>query len=244
MRIDGRDNLQFRQMEFRLNYLRYPISSVLGVMGNTMVLVSVSFSDSLPDFCKSFGHGWITAEYRLLPSSTPTRNYNLVNSRSQEIKRIIGRALRSAFDVYKFPKHYVIVDCDVLQADGGTRVACINAGFIALVDAFQKLLKNGSINENPLRYLIAAMSFVIEDDQILLDPVYLEDSSADIDLNIVVNSDGTITELQFSAEKKSVNKEMLDKIIDISFQKSAEIFDLQANVLRQGGVEIVKYSGL
>lgn len=242
MRIDGRENLEFRKMEFKVNYLKYPLSSVLGILGDTIVLVSVSLSENLPDFCKAFGHGWISAEYRLLPASTHTRNSNIINSRAQEIKRMIGRSLRSAFDVYKFPKVYLIVDCEILQADGGTRVTCINAGFVALVLAFDKLLKSNIIEQNPLKSQIAAMSFSVEKGSIILDPNYLEDSNADIDLNIVVNRDKKINELQFSAEKDPISKELLDSIIDISFQKAKFIMDLQDEAIGQGGVEFVKLS--
>lgn len=247
VRIDGRENLEFRKMKFIVDYLKYPLSSVLGILGDTIVLVSVNLSENLPDFCKAFGHGWITAEYRLLPASTSIRNPALINSRAQEIKRMIGRSLRSAFDLYKFPKFYFIVDCDVLQADGGTRVACINSAFIALVKAFDKLVKEGAINENPLVNWIAAMSFVIENEQILLDPCYLEDSSADIDLNIVVNNNNQISELQFSAEKKSITKHLLNQIIDISFEKAKIIFDLQKEALSfsdRGDRENAKFANI
>lgn len=239
MRIDGRKNLEFRNMEFKLGYLKYPISSVLGILGDTIVLVSVSVSESLPDFCKSFGHGWITAEYRLLPGATEIRNPNIINSRAQEIKRLIGRSLRNAFDLYKFPKSHIIVDCDVIQADGGTRVACINAGFIALVHAFQRLMKSNIIQENPLKYPIAAMSFVIENSEILLDPNYVEDSSADVDINIVVNNQKNIVELQLTAEKNTIDKHTLNNVIDIAFEKASYIFDLQNELFGLGGVEIV-----
>lgn len=243
-RIDNRSNLEFRKMDFVINYLKYPISSVLGILGNTIVLTSVSLSESLPDFCKAFGHGWITAEYRLLPSSTPTRNTNIQNSRAQEIKRMIGRVLRSAFDIYKFPKYQIIVDCDVLQADGGTRVTCINSAFLALIFAFDKLLQDGSISDNPIRSHIAAMSFAIENGQILLDPSYLEDSSADVDLNIVVTNDSQISELQFTAEKDFLDLQKLNEIIQISFDKAKEIIDLQLKKNYRGGVKIVKLSNL
>ena len=227
MRIDGRKSLDFRPMDFKLGYLKYPFSSVLGSLGNTVVLVSVNISQELPNFCKNFGHGWITVDYRLLPSSTVERNPSIINARSYEIKRMIGRSLRSAFDLYKFPKLSIIVDCDVLQADGGTRVACINSAFIALVLAFRKLLKEKIINEDPLISPICAMSFAVENGQILLDPCYIEDSNADVDLNIVVNKLNTINELQFSAEKKPLTKQLLNEIIEISFEKSKFIFDLQ-----------------
>lgn len=235
MRIDGRGSLEFRKMKFDLDYLKYPLSSVLGELGDTIVLVSVSISENLPDFCKSFGHGWISAEYRLLPASTSVRNPNMINSRAQEIRRMIGRSLRSAFDLYKFPKFHLIVDCEVLQADGGTRVACINSGFVALVRAFDKLFSQEAIENHPLVNWIAAMSFAVENDQILLDPCYLEDSSADVDINIVVNNNREISELQFSSEKKSLKKEMLNRIIDISFEKANDIFNLQKKVLGREG---------
>jgi len=241
MRIDNRDNLEFRRIDFKLNYLKYPLSSVYGIMGDTHVLVSVNLSENVPDFCKALGHGWITAEYRLLPSSTNIRNPNIANSRSQEIKRIIGRSLRSAFDLYKFPKYSFIVDCDVIQADGGTRIACINSAFLALIVAFNKL---SDIKDIPLKMLICAMSFAVIDNTILLDPNYLEDSNADIDLNIVVNSFKGINELQFSAEKNYIIPELLVKIIDIAFKKSDEIFDIFSNVLQKEGIDLAKSSYL
>lgn len=238
MRVDGRENLDFRPMEFRINYLKHPLSSVYGILGDTHVLVSVNFSESLPDFCKGMGHGWITSEYRLLPSSTPSRNTNINNSRSQEIRRLISRSLRSAFDLYKFPKYNFIVDCEVIQADGGTRVACINSAFLALVLAFNKL------SIDPLKMLICAMSFAIINNDILLDPNYLEDSSADIDLNIVVNSLSGINELQFSAEKEHIKPHLLQKIIDISLQKSDEIFNIFFKIFEKEGINVVKSTNL
>ncbi|MEN3015242.1 MAG: ribonuclease PH [bacterium] len=238
MRIDGRQNLEFRKMDFHVDYLKIPFSCVKGVLGDTVVLVSVTLTDALPDFCKGLGHGWITAEYRMLPASTITRNPNIVNARAQEIRRIVSRVLRSAFDLYKFPKYQLIVDCDVLQADGGTRIACINTGFVALLVAFNKLLQQGAIECIPLKSVIAAMSFVIQDGQILLDPNYIEDSSADVDLNIVVTADNKISELQFSSEKDFMNPELLSEIIQISFQKSREIIDIYRSKL--GGVLLDK----
>jgi len=146
-----------------------------------------------------------------------------------EIKRFIGRSLRSAVDLYKIPNLSLIVDVDVLQADGGTRVLAVNSAFLALVIAFRKMILEGIIKENPIKELIAAMSFVIFNNQIFLDPDYLEDSSADCDINIVVNHKNEINEFQVSAEKNSINKNILIQIIDLSFNKANYIFNIFKN---------------
>jgi ribonuclease PH len=233
MRFNGRDNLEFRDIEFIPNYLTNPYSSVLGKAGNTIVLIGVNLINNLPDFCKNYNHGWITAEYRLLPSSTIGRNNNIVNPRALEIKRFISRALRSAVDLYKIPNLSLMVDVDVLQADGGTRVLAVNSAFLALAIAFKKMILEGIIKENPIKELIAAMSFVIFNNQIFLDPDYLEDSSADCDINIVVNHKNEINEFQVSSEKSSINKDTLVKVVDLAFNKANHIFNIFKNHLKK-----------
>ena len=236
-RLDGRKNLELRKMEFILNYLDNPYSSVLGRSGKTIVLACVNIVNSLPDFCKAYNHGWISCEYRLLPASTVGRNNNMLSSRSFEIKRFIGRSLRSAIDLYKIPNLSLIIDVDVLQADGGTRVLGVNSSFLALIIAFNRMISEGVIKENPIKELIASLSFVVIDNEILIDPDYIEDSSADCDINIVVNHKKQINELQFTAEKKSIDKAVIDKVIDISFDKAQEIFNIFKNDLLKVGIQ-------
>ncbi|MCX7871142.1 MAG: ribonuclease PH [bacterium] len=237
-RFNGRDNLELRKIEFFPNYLINPYSSVLGKAGNTIVLVSVNLLNNLPDFCRNYNHGWITAEYRMLPSSTIGRNNNIINSRALEIKRFIGRSLRSAVDLYKMSDLSLIVDVDVLQADGGTRILAVNTAFLALNIAFNKLISEGIIKENPIKELIAAMSFVVFNNEIFIDPDYLEDSSADCDINIVVNHKNQINELQFTAEKNSISKEILNQIIDFSFIKAQDIFNIFKNYFQKLNINI------
>lgn len=225
-RFDGRSNLDLRKIEFIPNYLVNPYSSVLGKAGNTIVLVSINLLDNLPDFCKVYNHGWISAEYRLLPGATVNRNNNIINARALEIKRFIGRSLRSTVDLYKIPNLSLIVDVDVLQADGGTRVLAVNVAFLALIIAFEKLISEGIIKQNPIKELIAAMSFILFNNEILIDPDYIEDSSADCDINIVVNNNKQINELQLNVEKNPISKELLIKIIDLAFDKSIEFFQI------------------
>ncbi|MGC8734440.1 MAG: ribonuclease PH [bacterium] len=237
-RFDGRNNLDLRRIEFIPNYLVNPYSSVLAKAGNTIVLVSVNLLDNLPDFCKNYNHGWITAEYRLLPGATVNRNNNIINPRALEIKRFISRSLRSAVDLYKIPNLSLIVDVDVLQADGGTRVLAVNAAFLALIIAFEKLISESIIKENPIKELIAAMSFVVFNNEIFIDPDYIEDSSADCDINIVVNNKKQINELQFSAEKNPIDKDLLNKIIDLAFDKSNNIFEIFKINLEKIGIKL------
>ncbi len=237
-RFDGRDNLELRKIEFIPNYLVNPYSSVLGKSGNTIVLVSVNLLDNLPDFCKNYNHGWITAEYRLLPGATIGRNNSIVNSRALEIKRFIGRSLRSAVDLFKISELSLMVDVDVLQADGGTRVLAVNTAFLALVIAFNKLIYEGVVKENPIKELIAAMSFIVFNNEIFVDPDYLEDSSADCDINIVVNHKNQINELQFTAEKNSISKEIINQIIDFSFIKAQDIFNIFKKYFQELNINI------
>ena len=200
LRNDGRKPLELRPIEFTPNYLKYPYGSTLVRWGDNIILTAATVSDTVPPFCVPLEQGWITAEYRLLPASTSTRNPNISSSRSIEIKRIIGRALRAGVDLKSLKGLSIIIDCEVLQADGGTRVACITGGFISLVWALKRLYDESALQYKPLRGVITAISGAVIKGELYADPNFLEDSSADMDINLAFNDKGEVVELQLTAE--------------------------------------------
>ena len=205
------------------------LSSVLYSSGETKVLVTTSVSDFLPRWLVGENYGWVTAEYSMLPGSSPQRvnRSSYEKGRSKEISRLIGRSLRTVVDLEKIEGLSITVDCDVLQADGGTRTAAINGAWVALKDTFQKLVENRTIKEDPILGQIAAVSVGILDGEICLDLDYSQDSNADVDLNVVMNSEGEFIEIQGTGEKKSFSKQQLDNMIDTATKGISQILDLQ-----------------
>lgn len=222
---------QLRPIELVRNFTKYAEGSVLIKWGNTWVLCTASVSDKVPPFLKDSGKGWVTAEYSMLPSSTPGRKDRDIkklkqDARSTEIQRLIGRALRAAVDMTKLGERQITIDCDVLQADGGTRCASITGGMVALRDAVEKLMKDGVITENPIIRRVAAVSVGVCDGTPTLDLDYVHDSTAEVDLNVVMTDDGRFVELQGTAEHEPFTEEALDKLKALAKSGLKKIFKL------------------
>jgi len=207
-------------------------------MGNTQVLCSASVLDSVPPFLKETGQGWITAEYSLLPRSTQTRTERerqrgILKGRTQEIQRMIGRSLRAVVDLEKLGPRTIIIDCDVIQADGGTRCASITGGFVALALAVRWLQKKKLIEENPIREYLSAVSVGKVDGKFLLDLDYEEDSQAEVDFNVVMTESGKFVEIQGTAEHTPFDRAELDKMLKLAEKGIKELVKCQKKVLEK-----------
>lgn len=228
MRVDGRQADQLRPLTFELDYLKFAAGSCLAQAGDTRVLAAVSFEPGVAPWLEGKGQGWITAEYAMLPASTPGRNpresrKGRPSARSQEISRLIGRSLRMGFDLKNLGENTLIVDCDVLQADGGTRTLSVCAGFCALYSACHSLQQQGIIPRVPLKQFVAAVSVGILDSEVIADLCYEEDSRAELDANIVATSGGNIIELQMTAEREPVTPQDLEALLNLGRDKATEI---------------------
>ncbi|MBC7473875.1 MAG: ribonuclease PH [Candidatus Sericytochromatia bacterium] len=230
MRFEDRKNNQLRPVKITKNFLNKVSTSVLIEFGNTKVLCGASFESKQPPFLINTSKGWVTAEYSMLPLSTDQRvgrERGKVGGRTQEIQRLIGRSLRAITDLEKLNKYSITVDCDVLQADGGTRTASITGAYISLSILFNEMLEKGLLTENPLRDSVAAISVGIIDGHAYLDLDYSEDSKAEVDMNFVLTGDGGIIEVQGTAETKPFNKEMLDQMYNLAFEACNQLKDIQ-----------------
>lgn len=218
------------------NYLIHPIGSVLIETGNTKVICTVTAEENIPPFLRVADppQGWLTTEYSMLPGASNQRfqrERSKINSRSTEIQRMIGRALRAVVDLSKFPGITLTVDCDVLQADGGTRTAAITGACVALYDAFTRLQKDDVIDENPLKELIAAVSVGIVDGEIMLDLDYEADSRAEVDMNIVMTESGKFVEIQGTAEKEPFDDDRLKQMLKAAKSGILQLFKEQRKAL-------------
>jgi ribonuclease PH len=236
-RNDGRENDQLRPVSFRPDFVEYPEGSVLISVGKTRVLCNVSVEDSVPPWMDSpdSTRGWITAEYALLPRSTTRRvkrETDGFSGRTQEIKRLIGRSLRAGFDLDALGKRTLIVDCDVLQADGGTRTAAITGGYLALVLAIKDLVKDGEISSSVFLPPVAAVSVGLIGEDILLDLNYQEDARADADLNIVMNVEGDFIEVQGTGEGAVFSREDLNQMLDLAEKGIRELLIEQGDFIK------------
>jgi len=225
---------QLRSVEIIRNFTRYAAGSVLIKWGNTWVLCTASVENKVPPFLRDTGRGWVTAEYAMLPSCTPQRKDRDIkklkaDARGTEIQRLVGRALRAAVDMTKLGERTITVDCDVLQADGGTRCASITGGMVALRDAVEKLLASGELTENPLVRQIAAVSVGVCDGVPTLDLDYEHDSTAEVDLNVVMTDDGRFVELQGTAEHEPFTEESLEALKALAKKGIGELLVLQKN---------------
>ncbi|MCQ2789565.1 MAG: ribonuclease PH [bacterium] len=229
MRKDGRKNDELRPISFTKNFTKNAMGSVLVEFGDTKVITTASVDYSKPKWMdKDAQSGWVTAEYSLLPSSTGTRckrERTSVSGRTQEIQRLIGRSLRACVDMTKIPDITILIDADVIQADGGTRTASICGGYLAMKIAIEKLLKEGVIKENPIIEPIAAISAGIVDGAVKLDLCYEEDSSAQVDSNVVLTKSGKIIEFQTTAEGEPYEKQQLDEIFSVASKGISEIIE-------------------
>ncbi len=212
-----RANNKIRKVGIKVNYLKLVPASVLIEQGNTIVLVSSTLKDSVPLFLKGTGRGWITAQYGMLPKSCNSRinrERNGLSGRNYEIQRLIGRSLRQAFDLDSFGEKTIMVDCDVIQADGGTRTASVTAGVVSVYELFRQMVAMKEIKKIPLKRWIAAVSGGIVNDELLLDLNYEEDSNADVDINLVIDESGGLIEIQGTAERNSFSSEELNELIN------------------------------
>lgn len=228
MRKDGRASNELREIHFTRNVNRYAEGSCLVEMGATKVLCTVTVEEKVPPFLKDRDEGWLTCEYRMLPRSTNTRmSREKLSGRIYEIQRLIGRSLRSIFDCRKIAGKTFIVDCDVLQADGGTRTASVNAGFVALVDAALRLHRDGKLKALPISQYLAAVSVGVIKDEVLLDLCYEEDCRAEVDMNVVMTGNMQFVELQGTAERKSFDRALLDSMVSVAEEGITKIIGKQ-----------------
>ena len=236
MRPSGRTSNQLRPIQITRNFTNHAEGSVLIEVGETRVLCTASVESGVPRFLKGKNQGWLTAEYGMLPRATHTRNNREASrgkqtGRTQEIQRLIGRSLRAAVDLELLGENTITIDCDVLQADGGTRTASITGACVALVDALNHLLRNNSVKTNPLKHMVAAISVGIYQGSPVLDLDYAEDSSAETDMNIVMNEDKGIIELQGTAEDGAFSAEELNEMMQLAQQGINEIIEIQKAAL-------------
>ena len=232
-RIDNRANNELRPLSITLGYQSFAEGSALIELGKTRVLCSVSVEERVPAFLRGSGEGWVTAEYAMLPRSTLTRTpRDRSGGRSQEIQRLVGRSLRGATNLTALGERTFVVDCDVLQADGGTRTAAITGGYVALYQAFHKVKKQGMLPFMPLNKMIAATSVGIVSGATLLDLCYEEDYRAEVDFNVVMTDKNEFVEIQGTAEGKPFSKEATDLLLSLAQQGIKQIFKIQSNSLR------------
>ncbi|HCI45586.1 MAG TPA: ribonuclease PH [Candidatus Omnitrophica bacterium] len=229
-RIDGRKFNELRKIKVTKDFVKHAEGSCLIEFGHTRVICTASVEESVPPFLKGKGTGWVTAEYGMLPRSTDTRmrrEKTLTSGRTLEIQRLIGRSLRGVVDVEQLGERTVKIDCDVIQADGGTRTASVTGGFIALALALQKIKKQNLIGRVPLTDYVAAVSVGVHKGQPLLDLDYREDSSADMDMNVVMVGAGKFVEVQGTAEKKPFSKKEMDQLLDLAGKGIRELIKVQ-----------------
>jgi ribonuclease PH len=236
MRTNGRPNDKIRDLKISRNFLKFPDGSVLVEMGETKVICGVSIEDKVPAFLRNSGKGWLTAEYSMLPRATPSRTLReavtgRVGGRTHEIQRLIGRALRAVVNLDTVGERTIWIDCDVIQADGGTRTASITGAFVALVEALWNLKRKGVIDKIPLRDSVAAVSAGVVRGEPMLDLAYVEDSNAEVDMNFVMTGKGMLIEVQGTAEKAPFSKELFDTMYEYSLKGIAEITRAQKAVL-------------
>ncbi len=231
-RPDGRSPDQLRPVRFTRDYTSHAEGSVLAEFGATRVLCTASVESGVPHFLRNSGRGWLTAEYGMLPRATHTRTAREAArgrqaGRTQEIQRLIGRSLRACIDLGTLGERTITIDCDVLQADGGTRTAAITGGYVALADAVERLVTRGQLARNPLHGQIAAVSVGIVGGRAVLDLDYAEDADAETDMNVVMNSGGAFIEVQGTAEGHAFRREELGSLLDLAAAGIAELCRLQ-----------------
>ena len=239
MRADGRKHNELRVFEFERDFTEMANGSCLVTFGKTRVLCTASVDEEVPRWLRDTGKGWVTAEYSMLPGSSPERVRRKNSGRSQEIQRLIGRSLRAVVDLSAIPERQVTVDCDVIQADGGTRTASICGGFIALHDAFTRMISAGQMANHPIAEELAAVSVGVVDGKVCLDLPYVEDSTAEVDLNVVMTSSGKFVEVQGTAEDGPFERKSLEEMLDAAAVGIIEITEAQRNLLSSPPVERV-----
>ncbi|MGI5901509.1 MAG: ribonuclease PH [Desulfitobacteriia bacterium] len=242
LRFDGRKFDEIRPVKITRRFTEIPEGSVLIEVGKTKVLCTASIEEKVPPFQKGTGQGWVTAEYSMIPRATEIRNQReaargKLSGRTMEIQRLIGRSLRAIVDTSKLGERTIWLDCDVLQADGGTRTAAITGAYVALVDAVRYLLANELISENPLTDSIAAISVGLVDGEVLVDLAYVEDSKAEVDMNIVMTGSGKFVELQGTAEESPFGISDLNNFLELGRRAIEQLSEYQRKALADGNEE-------
>ncbi|SDZ67500.1 ribonuclease PH [Evansella caseinilytica] len=237
MRHDGRRNDELRTVNIETDYIKHPEGSVLISFGDTKVICTASIEDRVPPFLRGQGKGWITAEYSMLPRATEQRNIReaskgKLSGRTMEIQRLIGRALRSVVDLTAIGERTIWIDCDVIQADGGTRTASVTGAFVAMAAALHKLLAEKRITAYPIKKYLAAVSVGLDANEgAILDLNYVEDSKAAVDMNVIMTGDGEFVELQGTGEEATFSRRELNEMLRLAEKGIYELFQQQQNVL-------------
>ncbi|MBM6619786.1 ribonuclease PH [Bacillus suaedaesalsae] len=237
MRVDGREQAQLREIHIEKNYIKHAEGSVLISVGDTKVICTASIEDKVPPFMRGGGKGWITAEYSMLPRATEQRNIResskgKVTGRTMEIQRLIGRALRSVVQLEKLGERTVWIDCDVIQADGGTRTASITGAYVAMVLAFSKLIERRAISAYPVKDFLAATSVGVDPERgPILDLNYIEDSSANVDMNVVMTGKGEFVELQGTGEEATFSRTQLNELLELAEKGIQDLIHHQMEAL-------------
>ncbi len=236
MRTDGRKPTQLRPLKITPGYLKTADGSVLIEVGDTKVICTAKLEERVPPFLRNSGKGWITAEYGMLPGSSQTRigresSRGKVGGRTHEIQRLIGRSLRAVADLRSLGERTIWIDCDVIQADGGTRTASITGAYVALAQAIRAWLARGIVNVDPIKDLVAAVSIGIIEGKILLDLCYEEDSKADVDMNFVMTGSGKFIEVQGTAESAPFTKKQMERMAEIAQQGIKELLKTQKRII-------------
>jgi len=245
LRTDGRETLQLRPIHIETNYLKHPEGSVLITVGDTKVICNASIEDRVPPFMRGSGKGWITAEYSMLPRATEQRNIResskgKVSGRTMEIQRLIGRALRAVVDLEQIGEKTVWIDCDVIQADGGTRTASITGAFVAMTLALNSLYETKAIKKFPITDYLAATSVgILEEAGVVLDLNYEEDSSAHVDMNVVMTGNGKFVELQGTGEEATFSVQELQQLLEAAQKGIKELVDIQKQALGNISLKII-----
>ncbi|MBE3092123.1 MAG: ribonuclease PH [Candidatus Hydromicrobium sp.] len=237
-RIDNRKNDRLREIKVTRNYISHADGSVFIEMGKTRIVCTATVEDKVPRFLAGKGSGWITAEYDMIPGAAPQRivraqTTGRINGRTHEIQRLIGRSLRAVVDLNKIGERTVWIDCDVIEADGGTRTASITGSFIALFDCMHSLIEKKIIDTMPIENFLAAVSVGIVDGEILVDLCFEEDSRAQVDMNVVMDSKGELIEVQSTAELSPFSREDFDKMLEKATSAIKEIIEIQKKILSQ-----------
>lgn len=236
MRPDGRKANELRPIKITRGTMKYAEGSALMEMGETKIICTATIEESVPSFLRETGKGWITAEYSMLPRSTKSRNVRdavrgRVGGRSLEIQRIVGRALRAVINMDKLGERTIIIDCDVIQADGGTRTASITGAFVALTDAVQYFMREGILQENPIADFVAAVSVGMIDGEVFLDLNYEEDSRAELDMNVAMTGSRLLVEIQGTGERKPFSKNELSQMINVAEKGILKLIAKQKEIL-------------
>ena len=236
MRVDGRQPGEIRPVEITTGYIKHAEGSVLVAFGDTRVICTASVDEQVPRFLKGTGQGWVTAEYGMLPRSTGSRMRREAaqgrqGGRTMEIQRLIGRSLRAVVDFEALGERTIAIDCDVIQADGGTRTASITGAYVAMVEAVRHLLKERIIQKDPIHGQVASVSVGIVDGEAMVDLNYVEDSTAETDMNVVMNDAGAFIEIQGTAEGHAFRREELDTMLDLAEPAIALLLEKQREAL-------------